>query len=187
MSPHALSVRVAEVLVGKGDPSETPHWLWPKPAELIYGGIASFIVFGLLYKLAGPAARKALADRSERIGREIEGAREAKVQAEADAAGIRSALGDVASERAKILADADAQAASLLAEGRARIVAEVADIEAKAASDISASAERGADELRAEIARLAAAATEIAVAETLDAAAQQALVEDFISKVGASR
>ena len=181
MSAIQMSARVAEVLVAAGDPSETPDWLLPKPAELIYGGIASLIVFGLLFKLAGPMARKALADRSERIGREIDGARAAKAEADADAARIRSALGDIASERAKLLAEADAQAAALTAEGRSRIAAEMADMEAKAAADVSASAERGADELRAEIARLAVVATEFAVAETLDGAAQQALVEDFIA------
>ncbi|MEY2958593.1 MAG: synthase subunit [Actinomycetota bacterium] len=187
MSVAQLSVRIAEALVGKGDPSETPDWLLPKPAELIYGGIASVIVFGLLFKLAGPAARKALADRSERIGREIDDARRARIDAEADAGRIRSALGDISSERARMVAEADAQAATLLTEGRARIAAEMADMEAKATADISASAERGADELRAEIARLAAVATEYAVAETLDSGAQQALVEDFIAKVGSGR
>ncbi len=42
------------------------------------------------------------------------------------------------------------------------------------------------DELRVEISRLSTAATERLVIEQLDEATQQALVENFIAKVGAS-
>ena len=112
---------------------------------------------------------------------------ECALQAETDAANIRKALGDVASERAKLLAEADAQAAAILAEGRARITAEVADMEARANAEIAAARSRIGDELRAEIARLSAAATASVVRSALDDRAHQDLVDGFIAKVGASR
>ena len=165
----------------------THHWFLPETKEIVYGGPAALIIFFLLYKLGGPAAKKALAARTERIGNEIDSARTARATAEADASRIRSALGDINSERSRILAEADAQAATLLAEGRARVDAEMADLEAKALADIATASSRAGDELRAEISRLSSIAVENVVARVVDDRVRQDLVESFISNVGAQR
>lgn len=167
------------------DPSQSIHWLFPETAEIIYGGIASLIVFSGLYKFALPMAKKSFAARTERIQKELDAASAAKSKAESDAAGIRAALGDIAAERSKILAEADAQAAAVLSDGRARLANELADLEAKANAEIANMQGRGADELRSEIARLSSAVLERVTRETLDAKTQQDLIEGFISKVGA--
>jgi len=169
------------------DPAESPHWLFPEPAEIIYGGIASVLVIGALVKFALPQFKKALTARTERIQKELDASANDLALAQADASKIRTALGDIASEKARLLADAQAQADALLNEGRARLTAEVADLEAKADADIAAAAARGSDELRTEIGRLAGVATDRALASVLDDAAQQQLIENFIAKVGASR
>ncbi len=70
--------------------------------------------------------KEGLAKRSERIGSEIEASEAARAAAETDAAQIRQALGDIESERARMLADADAQAEAILADGRTRISQELA-------------------------------------------------------------
>lgn len=169
------------------DPAESPHWLFPEPAEIIYGSIASLIIFGALYKFAVPQLKKALVARTERIQKELDASSNDLAQAEADASKIRQALGDIESEKARLLADATAQAEALLADGRSRLTAELADMEAKADADIAAAASRGSDELRTEIGRLATVATDRVIASVLDDATQQSLVENFIAKVGASR
>jgi F-type H+-transporting ATPase subunit b len=169
------------------DPAQSPHWLFPEPAEIIYGGIASLIIFAALWKFAIPAFKKALAARTERIQKELDASANDLAKAQADAANIRQALGDIESEKARLLADAQAQADALLAEGRSRLNAEVAELEAKADADIAAAAARGSDELRTEIGRLATVATDRVLASVLDDATQQSLVENFIAKVGASR
>ena len=169
------------------DPAETHHWLLPETAEIIYGGIASVLVIGALVKFAGPMFKKSLAARTERIQKELDDAAAAKVKADDDAKGIRAALGDIASERARILAEADVQAAAVLTEGRARITQEVADLEAKADADLAAARGRSTDELRSQIAMLAASATPIVVAQTLTEQTKTELVESFIQNVGAAR
>ena len=174
-------------IASEGGAAETPSAFFPEAAEMIYGGIASVIVIGSLIKFAGPMAKKAFAARTERIQAEIDSARSAKEQAANDAAQIRSALGDISSERARILADADQQAAALVTEGRARISAEMADIEAKAMSDIAVASGRAKDDLEAEIKRLARAAADRVIAQSMNDSTQQALVEGFISNVGAAR
>ena len=174
-------------LLAAEDPTVTHHWLLPETPEIIYGGLASVIVVAALVKFAGPMVKKGFIGRTERIQKELDDAANAKVTADADARGIRATLGDIASERSRILADADVQAAAVLSEGRARIAAEVADLEAKADSDLAAARGRNTDELRAEIAMLAARATPIVVQRTLNDQTKSELVESFISSVGASR
>ena len=179
----------ATILAADGEPiddARSIHWLWPADAELIYGSLASIIIFGLLWKFAGPAIKKAMADRTERIQTELDESANAKAEAEAEAAQIRQAAGDIDAERQRLFADADAQAGQLLADGRARLDDEVAELEARAEADIAAASGRASDELRAEISRLANAATDQVMSGGLDPNAQQQLIESFIQKVGAS-
>jgi len=169
------------------DPSQTHHWLLPETAEIIYGGIASLIIFSGLFKFAGPMVKKSMAARTEKIQKELDGAASARSKSEADASEIRRALGDIEAERKKILAEADAQATAILADGRARLVKEVAELEAKADADLAAARGRSGEELRGEIARLTSAATSSAVAASLNERAQQELIESFIKSVGAAK
>lgn len=165
----------------------THHWLLPETAEIIYGGLASVLVFSALAKFALPMAKKSLADRTARIAGELDNAKSVRAAADEEATRIRTALGDINAERARILADADAQAASVLADGRARITAEAADMESKAEADIAAASARVGDELKSEIARLSSVAVENVVRTALNDSAQQDLIEKFINNVGAAR
>lgn len=170
------------------DPARSIHWLWPADAELIYGTISSLLIFGALVKFAGPAVKKAMAARTERIQNELDESAAAKTAAEAEATSIRQAAGDIDAERQRLFAEADAQAEAVLAEGRARLDQEVAELEARAEADIAATASRANDELRAEISRLAAVATDRVLAGgILDGDTQQTLIENFIARVGAGR
>lgn len=169
------------------DPARSIHWLWPEQAELIYGSIASLLIFGALFKFAGPAVKKAMAERSESIQSDLDESAAAKAEAEAEAAGIRQAAGDIDAERQRLFADADAQAEAVLVDGRARLEQEVAELEARAAADIASASGRVNDELRAEITRLSHSATEQLLSSgVIDDATQQDLIESFISRVGAS-
>jgi F-type H+-transporting ATPase subunit b len=164
----------------------THHWLWPEASELIFGSIASIIIFGLLYKFAGPAIKKAFNGRTERIQADLDSAAEAVVDADADATRIRDAKGDIDAERGRLFAEADAQAEALLNDGRARLDREVADLEARAETELASNTTRVGDEMRAEIARIVQDATDGVVAESLDTATDEALIEAFIQRVGAS-
>ena len=181
MIAHVISLLAAE------DPTQTHSWILPETAEIIYGGLATVIVVSALAKFAGPMIKKSFSARTEKIHKELDDAAAAKVTAESDAQNIRKALGDVAGERARILAEADTQASAVLAEGRTRMTAEIAELEAKAEAEISAARGRGSDELRNEITVLASRATPIVVAATLNDQIHKDLVENFISKVGAGR
>ena len=164
----------------------TPSSIWPEHYEIVFGGLASVIIFVLLVKLAGPTIKKGMAARTERIQKELDSASTDKASAEAEAVSIRQAKGDINAERARLVAEADAQAEALLAEGRVRLDAELAEMRTRAEAEIEAGKNRWADELRAEISRLSSTAADRAVAESIDDATQQQLIENFIAKVGAS-
>jgi F-type H+-transporting ATPase subunit b len=165
----------------------THSWIWPEKAELIYGTISSIIIFALLWKFAGPAIVKGFNARTERIRAELDAAATAQAEASAEAERIRTAKGDIDAERQRLFAEADAQAEALLADGRARLEQEVAELESRASAEVEAMGGRAGDELRAEIARIASEATDRVLAGGLDGDTQQALIESFISTVGASR
>lgn len=169
------------------DPARSIHWLWPEAKEMVWGIPASLVIFFALYKFAGPPIKKAMAERTDRIRQQLEGAEAAKLAAESEAASIRQAAGDIDAERQRLFAEADAQAEAVLADGRVRLEQEVAELEARADADVAATAGRATDELRAEISRLAAAAADRVIAENVrDDATQQSLIENFIARVGAN-
>ena len=167
------------------DVTQTPSKFWPEGYEMLFGIPASVIVFFLLWKFAGPAVKKGMTARTAKIQAELDAGEADRVAAEAEAAKIRQAKGDIGAERTRLLAEADTQAAALLEDGRARLAQEVTELEARAEADLAAAAARSGDELRAEIAKLSSAAVDHVVTGSLDEATQQALVESFIATVGA--
>ncbi|MEP7202693.1 MAG: hypothetical protein ABI894_08795 [Ilumatobacteraceae bacterium] len=166
------------------DITQTPSKFWPEGYELLFGVPASLLVFFLLWKFAGPPVKKGMAARTAKIQAELDVAEADRVEAEAEGARIRQAMGDIASERTRLLAEADTQAAALVEDGRARLTQEIVELEARAEAELVAATARLSDELRAEITRLSAAAVEVIVTGGLDEATQQALVESFIADVG---
>ena len=159
----------------------------PETAEIIYGGIASLLIFALLYKFAWPQIKKGMAARTERIQKELDESAKATSDAATEASRIRQALGDISAERERMLDDARRQAAQVLEEGRARLQQELLDNEARATADIAAARSRAGAELRAEIARLSSAAIEQVVHGAIDGQTHQQLIEAFIAKVGSGQ
>jgi F-type H+-transporting ATPase subunit b len=180
----AIQLFVAAAEEGEEHIDRTHHWLWPEGYEILFGGIASVIIFTLLFWKGSPLVKTALAKRTARVQADLDAATQDEQQAVAEAARVRQAKGDIETERARILDEADARAAALLADGRARLDAEAAELEAKADADITLLGSRAVDEMRAEIARLSVLAAERIVEESLDEATQQRLIEEFITSVG---
>jgi F-type H+-transporting ATPase subunit b len=164
----------------------THHWLWPEGYEIWFGGAASIIIFAALFYFAWTPIKMAMKGRTQRVQDELDAAAADKAAAEAEAAQIRQAKGDIEAERARLLAEADERAQALLADGRTRLEREIAELHTKADADIAAASSRGADELRAEIARLASSSADSIVSAGLDDETQQQLIESYIARVGAT-
>jgi F-type H+-transporting ATPase subunit b len=182
-----MSVATIASILAAEDPTKTHHWLLPETAEMVYGIPASLIVFYMLYRFGWPAMKKGLEGRTARIQKDLDHAAASRAAADTEAARIRTALGDIEAERARLMSEADAEASRLLSEGRARLEQEAVDLEARADAEAAHLVSRGSDELRGEISQLAAAASEQLVAAELDEATHQQLIEAFIARVGAAR
>jgi F-type H+-transporting ATPase subunit b len=183
---HAAITRLLTEAGEHHDITQTPSKFWPESYEILYGSIASVLIFALLFKFAGPLVKKGMAARTAKVQAELDAGAADRSAADAEATQIVAAKGDIAAERERILAEADAQAAAVREDGVARLAAEIADLEARADADIIASTGRVDAELRAEIARLSSAAVDHVVSGSLDEATHQELIESFISRVGAS-
>jgi F-type H+-transporting ATPase subunit b len=165
---------------------EAPNKWFPEGAEILWGTLAFLIIVYLLWRFARLPIRQSLRGRTERIGKELDNAATARADAEAELSKVRQDLADIDSERARIVSDANQSAERIRADGLVRNDAEVAELGARAQADIEASRGRAATDLQAQVAAWAAEAADRAVVAHLDAATQQRLVEEFISKVGAS-
>jgi len=161
-------------------------WLPHDLNEVIWGTIAFVIVFGLLIWKAGPAIKKAVAARPERISGELDSATEARTAAEAERDRIKAALADSDSEAARIVEEARQTADRLRVDIEARAEAEVATLRERNAHDIATARRQAESDLVGEVSRLALGAAEKVVHNNLDDATQQALIENFISQVGAN-
>ncbi len=172
-------------LLAAGEGFEAPTWWRGEVYELILGSLASILVFGALFKFAGPAMRKAMADRTARIQADLDRAAAARSSAEAEAAGIRSNLTNADAEADKIVAEARVAAEQMKSDSAARLDSELAELRAKAAADLDALRNRASSEVSGSVATLAIGAAERVVEHNLDHDTQVALIEKFIDQVGA--
>ncbi len=160
-------------------------WL-PETREIVWGSAAFVIILAGLIKFAGPAIKKSLQARTDRIAKDIADGETAKATAERRASEIRAAKGDIEAERERILVDADEAAERVRVEGGSRIEAEIAELEARAEAEIAGAGGRMSAELQSQVASLSMAATERVAAAELNEATQVELIESFIARVGAS-
>lgn len=162
------------------------NWLFGDVKEVIVTGIASVILFGVLWWKGGPAAKKAFADRITKIETEISEAEQARSTGEAALADVQSRIANADTERNRILAEARATAEQVKAGLIARGEQEAAAIRARAGTDIAAAQAQVASDLQSEMASLAIGAAEAVVANSLDDSTQSALIDSYIDQVGAS-
>lgn len=164
---------------------EAPNPILPEVKEIVWGGLAFLILLVLLWRFALPGITKAMEARTERIRDEIDEAQRAREQAQATLAEYEAKLADARNESARILEEARQQADTVRQEMHARAEAEIAELRRKASDDIEAARQRAVTDLQDQVAQLAIGAAERIVQQSLDQQASEALVERYITEVGA--
>jgi F-type H+-transporting ATPase subunit b len=184
---HAAVVRALPLAAeGEGPALESHHPWWPELKEIIWGGLAIVVVFGLIAKLATPAIKKSLAARTERIADEINAAEKAKAAATADLQAARASVAGASDEATRIVEQARVDADRMIVELRSRLEDEIQALRAQASADIEVARNRAATDVQLSIGSVAQQAAERIVLESLDDGAKTDLVERFIASVGAS-
>jgi len=169
------------------DCAKAENPLIPAKNELIWGTLGFLVVFGFLYAKGYPAIKKGMNDRTEKIRGDIDAAEAQKAEATTVLAEYRAQLADAKSEGARIIEEARQTADSLKRDLQAQAEADIADLRAKNVADIEAAKVQAIADLRNEVASIAIGAAERVVEHSLDQATNTALVESFISQVGAGK
>lgn len=166
---------------------ESPNPILPATNEIIWGGLAFLVVFGLLWKMAIPAIQKGLKAREDKIREDLEGAEKAKADAQTELAEYRAQLADARSEAARIIEEARQAADAMRREVQDSAEQEAAKARERAQSEIEQTVTRARADLQREMGDFAVRLAERIVERNLDRSAQQALIDQYIAEVGALR
>jgi len=153
--------------------------------EVIWGSISFLCIVGLfLWKGLGPV-KGMWYGRIERIANELQTAEAARTQAEAQLAAVESDIANADAERDRILSEGRETAETVKAQIIERAGTDAADVRTRGIADVEAAKAQVTGDLQAEIGVLALGAAEAVVANSLDDAAQNDLIENYINRVGA--
>jgi len=148
--------------------------------------IAIFVLFLFLSHFLFNPARKMLAKRSEKIAGDLESAKQDKEDAEAMKAEYEEKLKNVEKEAESILADARKRGL----ENESRIVAkakeEAAAILERARTEAELEKQKAADDVKKEMITVASAMASKFVAASMDASAQNRLIDETLKEMGES-
>ena len=152
---------------------EAPNPILPATNEIIWGGLAFIILFGLLAKLGLPAIQKGMQDRTAQIQGDLDAAAAAKAEQQAVLDRYNAQL-----QEARQSADAVRRDLTQRAE------AEAAELRQRNAEQLTAERERLMGEVQSQVATLAIELAERVVEGNLDRDAQLRLIDSYIANVG---
>ncbi|MEZ5206062.1 MAG: hypothetical protein R2690_03550 [Acidimicrobiales bacterium] len=160
------------------------NWFFGDIKEVIVTGLASIILFGLLWWKGGPALKDMWNGRINRIADEVTDAEAARADAERALGEAQGRVADLDTEKARLLSEACHRRGGQGADHRPCREGGRRAVE-RARTDALAAREQAATDLQAEIAGLALGAAEAIVHDSLDDATQAALVDSYIAGVSA--
>jgi len=176
---------LAALLAAEGEAQKAPNPILPSGTEMIWGIGAFLIVLFFMMRVAYPAVKKMMDDRTERIRNNIDNAERVRSEAQTILDDYQRQLADAKNEANRIIEEARQTAESLRRDLMSRAEVEVAELRQRNQEDIRAAQDRALAELRAQVADIAIGAAEVVVQHSLDRQTNVQLVENFINQVGA--
>jgi F-type H+-transporting ATPase subunit b len=153
--------------------------------------IWTLVIFGILLfilaKTAWPAILKQIEEREARIRADLEAAAKANADAQALLANYQSQLGGAREEAAEIVAQARGEGEKLREEIVAKGRTEQEALLERARREIGLEKDRAVAELRRETVELSLAVASKIMERNLDSDADRKLVQDYLSRMPASR
>lgn len=160
--------------------------LLPPLDEIIIGGVAFLIVFGVLWKVLLPKIQKTLADRTDAIEGGLKRAEDAQSEAQAELERYRTQLAEARREAGRLTEDAREQGAVAIAEMRAEGQRIKDEIVTAGHTQIEADRNQAQNALRQDVGRLAVELASRIVGESLeDEARQRRVVDRFLEELEA--
>jgi F-type H+-transporting ATPase subunit b len=177
-------LRLALLAAEEASGPENP--ILPDIAEIIFGGLAFLIVFGLLAKFAFPALNTMLAERAEKIQGEMEKAEGARVEADSVLADYKAQLAGARDEANRIIEESRKTADQLRKDIQAKAEQEASATVARAQEEIRAERDRVFQELRGQVGDIAVELAGRVVGRSLDKGTHERLIDDYIDQVAGS-
>jgi F-type H+-transporting ATPase subunit b len=160
--------------------------LIPSAVELIFGGLAFFVVFGALGKILLPRIQKTLEERTDQIEGGLQRAEEAQAQAQQVLEQYRAQLAEARQEASRLREQAREEGAQIIAEMREQASAEGRRLVEAAHAQIEADRQQALHVLRAEVGAIAVELASRVVGESLaDEARQHRMVDRFLAELEA--
>jgi F-type H+-transporting ATPase subunit b len=183
--PHASEECIKLLEQGKtpDDCQKAPSPIMPATNELVWGALSFIVVFGLLSKLAYPAIKKMMDERTNKIRESLDDAERTRAEAQTILEEYQRQLNDARNEANRIIEEARATADQLRQDLMQRAEAEVAELRRRSQEEIAAAQQRATADLRAQVAELAIELAEKVVERNLDRDTNMALIESFITQV----
>jgi len=157
--------------------------LYPHANELIVGAIAFAILFFFIWKWALPRLNQVLEQRRVKIQGDLEGAEQAKSEAQRILGRYEEQLKDARSEAGKIIEESRKTAEQMRKDLLAKAEDESRQVVARAQEEIRAERDRAFEQLRAQVGTLSVELASRVLGANLDAKAQERLVNEYIDEV----
>ncbi len=172
------------ILAAEGAHHENSFLLPGDINEVIWGSLAFFVVAFLLWKFASKPVAEMMKKRVAAVEADLDAAAQTRLAAEAERDRIKAALADSETEAARIIEEARTSADQVNADSGARAAREADRVRERAAADLVSTRNQAESDLAGELSRLSLGAAERVVESSLDEAAQQRLISQYISQVG---
>ena len=158
--------------------------LIPSTVELVFGGLAFLVVFGILGKVLLPRVQKTLEERTDAIEGGLQRAEEAQAEAQRTLEAYRAQLADARHEAARLREEAKEQGAQIIAEMREQASAEARRLVDAAHAQIEADRQQALQSLKAEVGAIAVELAGRVVGESLtDEARQSRMIDRFLAEL----
>lgn len=155
----------------------------PEADELIFGSLAFLLVFVVLARYAFPRLNQGLKQREDKIRGDLEGAEEARKEAEASLQRYEQQLQEARAEAGRIIEEARKTAESMRRDLLAKAEDESRAVVARAQEEIRAERDRAIQELRGQLAEWSVELAGRVVGASLDKQRHLQLVEEYIDEV----
>ena len=156
--------------------------LTPHLNQIIYSVIAFFILLGVLSRVAFPPIMGMLEKRAETIRESLEAAEHTREEAGQLLEDYKEQIANARAEAQQIIDQGRKFGASMKEEIVAKAKAESEQILARAAADITREKELALSELQRRVADLTIEAASRVVSQSLDKAAHQKLIDQYLSE-----
>ena len=168
------------------DCQKAPSPLLPAKNEVIWGTAAFLVLLVAMWKFGVPAVKNMEKAREDRIRNDLEGAEQARTEAEAEKAQYLTQIAGAREEAGRIIEEARQSAEQVRRDLIARAETEANEVRERAQADIETQRLRALAELRTQVADLSIDLAERIVERNLDRDTQLQLVDSFINQVGSN-